>query len=89
MNNCDLGGLWWSVSLQHNTYGLHYKLHVAAVKCTTTGHKCEQTACSNCACNTDCEGLRGIKTDIYTHRTHVALLNELALKICSVEIQSR
>ena len=34
-------------------------------------------------------GLKGIKTDIYTHRTRVALLNELALKICSVEIQSR
>lgn len=39
MNNSDLGGLWWSVSFQHNTYGLHYKLHVAAEKCMTIGHK--------------------------------------------------
>lgn len=35
MNHSDLGGLWWSVSFQHNTYGLHYKLHVAAMKCVT------------------------------------------------------
>lgn len=39
MNNGDLGKLWWSVPVQHNTYGLHYELHVAAVKCMTTGHK--------------------------------------------------
>lgn len=35
MNHSELGGLRWSVSFQHNTYGLHYKLHVVAVKCVT------------------------------------------------------
>lgn len=51
MNNCDLRGLRWSVSVQRNTYGEHYKLRVAAVKCMTTGHKRGQTGCSNHACN--------------------------------------
>lgn len=73
MNNCDLGGLWWSVSFQHNTYGLHYKLHVAEVKCMTIGHKCEQSGCSNHVCNMNCEGLRGIQIDMSIYLTRVVL----------------